>query len=162
MKDITSNDLNISSRNLPHWQIGGVWYFITFRASTVFSDKARDIAVASILHDHKIKFELSTAVVMPDHVHILFRPKLKGANVYFSLTEIMKPLKGACSRKINALSGSNGSVWQDEWFDRIVRDEKEWSEKHAYIGNNPVKAGLVERPEDYRWLVQGDGFVNQY
>lgn len=50
------------------------------------------------------------------------------------------------------MTGQRGSVWLDESYDRIIRDEVEWLEKLAYIVSNPVKAGLAERPEDYRWL----------
>ena len=45
-----------------------------------------------------------------------------------------------------------GSIWQDERFDRIVRDEAEFLEKWQYIMNNPLKKELVQSPEDYPWL----------
>jgi hypothetical protein len=43
-------------------------------------------------------------------------------------------------------------VWQDEIVDRIIRDEKEYRQKMNYILNNAPKIGLVENPEDYKWL----------
>ena len=156
---VTRNELSTSRRNLPHWQSGGSWYFVTFRTNgNILSELARDEVITSILHDNKIKYELSSAVVMPDHVHLLLMPKSKKEAEYFSLGEILKTLKGASARRINSLSGAKGSVWQDEWFDRIMRDEEEWREKHAYILNNAVKAELVARPEDYKWLFVGEGF----
>ena len=41
--------------------------------------------------------------------------------------------------------------WQRESYDHWVRDEKEWSRIAAYIENNPVKAGIVAKTEDYLW-----------
>ncbi len=143
--------------------MGGSWYFITFRTNGIrLSEKARDEVIVSILHDNKIKYELSAAVVMPDHVHLLLMPKNKEGPEYFPLGEILKPLKGASARRINALAGTKGGVWQDEWFDRIMRDEGEWREKYSYIMNNAVKAELVARSEEYKWLFAGESFSGLY
>ncbi|MCL4501691.1 MAG: hypothetical protein M1438_07515 [Deltaproteobacteria bacterium] len=45
-----------------------------------------------------------------------------------------------------------GNLWQDERFDRILRDYDEFLEKWNYIHNNPVKTGLCQAPEDYAFL----------
>ena len=140
---------------MPHWQIGGSWYFITFLTKTGFilSDRARDIVCESILNSHQKMYLLSIAVAMPDHVHMIIQPLMKDDESYFTLTEIMKSTKGVSARKINLSSGREGSIWHRESFDRIIRDDDEWFNKHDYISNNAVKAGLVEKPEEYKWLV---------
>jgi len=56
--------------------------------------------------------------------------------------------------QINRLRATKGSLWQDERYDRIIRDEAEFLEKWNYIRNNPMKAGLSEYPEDYPWLYE--------
>jgi len=43
-------------------------------------------------------------------------------------------------------------IWQDENYDHIIRNEKDYFEKLYYLIMNPLEAGLVERPEDYKWL----------
>jgi REP element-mobilizing transposase RayT len=43
-------------------------------------------------------------------------------------------------------------IYQDENYDHIIRNERDYNEKLNYLVMNPVEAGLVERPEDYRWL----------
>ena len=48
--------------------------------------------------------------------------------------------------------GRSGSLWQRESFDHILRRDEDLIEKAEYIANNPVRAGLVARPEEYRWL----------
>ncbi len=156
---VTRNELTTSRRNLPHWQLGGSWYFVTFRTNGIrLSEQARGEVITSILHDNKIRYELAAAVVMPDHVHLLLMPKNKGGAEYFSLGEILKPLKGASARRINALSNAKGGVWQEEWFDRLIRDDEEWREKYAYIMNNAVKVELAARPEEYKWLFTAEEF----
>jgi hypothetical protein len=47
-------------------------------------------------------------------------------------------------------------IWQDENFDRIIRDSEEYAQKMNYIIYNPVKAGFVAKPEDYKWLFLGE------
>ena len=51
----------------------------------------------------------------------------------------------------NRARGESGSYWQTETFDHWARDEAELFRIIDYIERNPVKAGLVERPEDWRW-----------
>jgi REP element-mobilizing transposase RayT len=89
---------------------------------------------------------------MPDHVHLLFKPA-DG----FSLSRIMKGVKGASSKRLNEQRGTRGSLWQDESWDRIIRDEAEFDEKLNYMLNNPVKAGLCEDAWEYAgWYYNPD------
>ena len=88
--------------------------------------------------------------VMPDHVHLLLQP-FPG----YLLSRIMKGMKGTLARKLNKLRGTNGSVWRDESFDRIVRDQAELEEKLRYMFLNPVKAGLTDDPDSYAgWFIK--------
>ena len=61
----------------------------------------------------------------------------------FDLAEIIHSIKSFSSQKINQLCGNSGPLWQDERYDRIVRDEEEFLEKWNYIRNNPLKDGLA-------------------
>jgi putative transposase len=70
------------------------------------------------------------------------------------LGEILHSIKRFSARKINQARGEQGSLWQDERYDRIVRDEAEFLGKWEYIRNNPLKAGLASYPEDYPWLYE--------
>ena len=70
----------------------------------------------------------------------------------YGLPSILKALKGASARSINQLSGSNGEVWQQESFDHVPRSQESFDEKLEYIRQNPVRRGLVKKPEDYPWL----------
>jgi putative transposase len=70
----------------------------------------------------------------------------------FDLSEIIHSVKSFSVHQINRLRSSRGSLWQDERYDRIVRDEAEFLEKWQYIINNPLRQELVLRWEDYPWL----------
>ena len=94
------------------------------------------------------------AMVLPDHVHLLAQPLPRSAGETFDLAEIIHSVKSFSSQKINLLAGNSGSLWQDERYDRIVRDEEEFLEKWNYIRNNPLKDGLASQPEEYLWLYE--------
>ena len=158
---ITPHHLHTSRGKLPHWQLGGSWYFVTFRAKELLSPVARDTVAECIVHSHQIKYDLAIASVMPDHVHILLRPREKTPQSFFALPEIMRAVKGVAARKINEMKKGTGEIWQKESFDRIMRDEDEWREKYEYIRNNAVKAGLAESPRDYPWLLEHDNFIKR-
>jgi len=67
------------------------------------------------------------------------------------------------ARRINQLLGRSKPVWLDESFDHVVRLSEASEAKFAYVCNNPVRAGLVSRTDDYPWLwrswIEGRGGV---
>jgi hypothetical protein len=58
---------------------------------------------------------------------------------------------------VNKLLATSGPVWQEESFDHILRSNESFQEKQDYIRQNPVRAGLVDKPQDYRWLWMPEG-----
>jgi REP element-mobilizing transposase RayT len=90
-------------------------------------------------------YDLHAFVVMANHVHILITPKVL-------VPRLMQRLKGSTARRANQVLGLTGKTfWQDESYDRWVRNREEFHRIHAYIELNPVRAGLVAAPEDYPW-----------
>jgi REP element-mobilizing transposase RayT len=77
---------------------------------------------------------LDAFVVMPDHVHgiiVIESPAM-------SLAEIVGSFKSASTRAINRVRGSPGSaVWQRSYYDRIIRNDREWWSIRRYIDDNP-------------------------
>lgn len=152
------SELFVSRRNLPHWELGGSTYFVTYRCAPGVSLDGEDktIVLDNWRHWHGEKYLLHAAVVMLDHVHVLITPlKAQASGLchqnWIPLAEILHTNKSFTAHQINKAKGYRGKVWQDERFDRIVRDEAEFLEKWNYIANNPVKAGLGE---GYSWLFQ--------
>ncbi|MGQ9648194.1 MAG: REP-associated tyrosine transposase, partial [Thermodesulfobacteriota bacterium] len=151
-------DLFITQRNLPHWQMGGSTYFITFgtREIELLAD-ARKAVLEACRHFDGKRYHLWSAVVMPDHVHLLLTPMEQKKGEWYSLSQILHSIKSFSAKQINKLLNREGNIWQDESFDRIVRDEKEFFEKWSYIRNNPVKRGLCETAEEYESLYEAEG-----
>jgi len=138
-------ELQKRHRNLPHWTLKGSTYFLTFRLlNGELSVDERRLVLEHIRSKHGRYYDLLAAVVMPDHAHVLLQPIGETA-----LDRILKGTKGVTARLINQRRGKRGSIWMDESFDRIIRDQSELDEKIAYIYNNPVKAGLATEGMQY-------------
>jgi len=89
---------------------------------------------------------------MTDHVHLLLNPVADQSDGDYALSKILQSIKGFSAREINKNRHTKGTIWLDESYDRIVRDNDEYLEKWQYIRNNPVKAGLCQTAEDYAFL----------
>lgn len=116
------------------------------------------------------RYDLIAWVVMPNHVHVLVR-------VYegVPLAKIVQSWKSYTGRRIRRLMeegraggqqtlaiteeacragarrSQSGRVWMREYWDRYIRDERHFAMAVDYIHQNPVKATLVGRPEDWPW-----------
>lgn len=96
---------------------------------------------------HTQRYELGPWVVMPNHVHVIVRRS--GTHL---LDAIVKGWKGFTGREANKLLGRTGEpFWAREYYDHLVRDDTERARLADYIHDNPVKAGLCARWEDWRW-----------
>jgi putative transposase len=154
-------ELLVRRRHLPHWQQGGRTYFVTFRSVRgPLPDEAKILVRKEILAGHGKRYDLAFGVVMPDHTHLIFRPREREHGLWWDLAVIMKSIKGASARRINQALGSQGPVWQNENFDRIVRDEDEYQEKWRYMYENPLRASLVDDPEEYAFFIQSSSHTD--
>ena len=63
-------------------------------------------------------------------------------NPEWPLEKLIRSWKGFTARRINALLDRSGSLWQRDYFDRLVRDEKHFANCIRYIRRNPAKANL--------------------
>jgi putative transposase len=138
-------NLEIRRRRLPHWTLDGSTYFVTFRVRSGFLLAAERLVVKDhIRAGHGRFYHLAAVVVMPHHVHAVPKPA-DG----FTLSRIMHGVKGVTARLVNQRRGTHGSVWQDESWDRIIRDTDELEEKLDYMYQNPIKAGICTQGEAY-------------
>jgi REP element-mobilizing transposase RayT len=109
-------------------------------------DRVAEIVQNNWLHFAGERYTLHAWVIMPNHTHILYTP-LPG----WDLSQIVHSWKSYTAHKINKLLGRSGKLWQDEAFDRYIRDARHFDNALAYVENNPVKAGLCAKPEDWPW-----------
>ncbi|HLF72644.1 MAG TPA: transposase [Dehalococcoidia bacterium] len=112
--------------------------FADERAATILQDALQFVR-------RERAFVLAYAI-MPDHFHALIAPRAP-----FTVSQVMQSLKGFASREVNRLNDTKGPIWQQSYYDRIIRDERQLADTIEYIHMNPVKDGLVARPEDYRF-----------
>ena len=82
-------------------------------------------------------------VVMPEHVHLLISEPERG-----TLASAVQAIKQSVARR---LLGDSPHFWQARYYDFNVWTKKKRIEKLKYIHRNPVKRGLVEKPEGWRW-----------
>jgi putative transposase len=141
-------------RRLPHLQRDDKRHFVNFWTFRrwILPDAARSVALQCCLHDNDIKYFLHVAVIMPDHVHLIFTPLADSEKRgIYSLAEIMGGIKGASAQLINRQLDRRGRVWQTESFDRVLRSSESLDAKVAYILDNPIRAGLASGSGDYAW-----------
>jgi REP element-mobilizing transposase RayT len=91
---------------------------------------------------------VNALTVMPNHVHVLMRNE-RGEN--HRLNEHLGVLKGYTAREANRVLNRQGAFWMDENFDHWCRSDGERAGYAEYIRQNPVKAHLVMRPQDWPW-----------
>jgi REP element-mobilizing transposase RayT len=106
----------------------------------------------ALLYFDSVRYRLLAWVVMPNHVHVLFQP-MEG----WTMARIVASWKSFTGRRLSSLlpesprSNAVHRVWHREYWDRFIRDERHFHTAREYIHNNPVKAGLVRRPEEWEW-----------
>lgn len=112
------------------------------------------IILDALAHYANKRYYLYDHTVMPDHVHLIVQPVASDGTVE-PLGEILGDVKSYTAHKINERLERTGSLWLDESYDRLIRNEKEYGKFARYIFENPVKANLVENGEDWPWWRPG-------
>lgn len=85
-------------------------------------------------------------VVMPDHVHFFISPLPSTETL---LNQVVGKWKEWTAKRILQVTGGSSPFWQPEFFDHLLRSEDSLAEKWTYVRENPVRAGLVTRAEDW-------------
>jgi len=107
-------------------------------------DICRNIILQMKQFDEEGYVETIAWVIMPDHIHWLFELKED-----YDLATVLKKFKGRSARKLNLLLGEKGTFWQHAYYDHALRTDEDIKQISRYIVANPLRAGLVERIEDY-------------
>lgn len=163
-------------RFLPHIDLIGYYQFVTFRTHDSIDnyikrvrnedisnqekeykiDKYIDLSTKGcylngdileylkdfFLNKDKSFYNLVAFCVMPNHVHILFKQNDE-------LKKIMKVLKGSTSFHINKILERKGTFWEENYYDKVIRDEDHFHTVYDYIKNNAVKANLKDAKDRF-------------
>ncbi len=114
----------------------------------------------TLLHFDENRYTLLAWCIMPNHVHVLICPKASLGTILQS----WKSYTGRWALAHNAELGlgiSGKAFWMREYWDRYIRDKKHYEAVVDYIHNNPVKAGLCDVPEQWRWSSKNSGERNE-
>jgi putative transposase len=98
-------------------------------------------------------FQLYEFVLMPDHIHLLLAPKPT-----LALERSMQFIKGGYSHRFMKETGSVMEIWERSFTNHRIRDASDYEMHRNYIRSNPIRARLVERPQDYRYSSAYPGF----
>jgi putative transposase len=153
---------------LRHYDHDGRARFVTFNTHKripVLTDASIDRIVAACILSvcRRRDVRLLAYVIMPEHVHLVAIPPVEAR-----LGTIVGEMKLSSAMRIHELLIAKQSsfldllhadrdgrkkfcLWQRRCYDRNCRTEEEVWEKVNYCHNNPVKRGLVSRPEDWQW-----------
>ena len=111
----------------------------------------RNERIARIVEDALLRFDadryrLHAWVVMPNHVHALIT--IAPAQ---NLSAILHSWKSFTATQANRVLGRRGKFWQEEYFDRFLRDAEHFAKAVDYIEMNPVKSGLCRAKGEWRF-----------
>ena len=127
-------------------------YFVTtcaFQRRSILASKE----VANILIDeclqarHRHGWVIGRYVIMPDHVHFFCRAETEAE----PLPRFVQAWKQWTSKRMVRELGLSAPIWQEEFFDHVLRSSESYSEKWNYVKDNPVRAGLVQNADEWRW-----------
>jgi putative transposase len=90
---------------------------------------------------------IGSYIVMPDHVHFF----CVDAESRIPLSKMIGSWKQWTAKEICPLLGINAPLWQKEFFDHLIRSGESYSEKWEYVRLNPVRAGLIENIEEWKF-----------
>ena len=109
-------------------------------------ERIAQVVEDALLHFDGERYQLLAWVVMPNHVHSLAEMR-EG----WPLADVVQSWKGFTAHEANRVLGRNGEFWQREYHDRYIRDGEHLEFARNYIEQNPVKARLCEKAEDWQW-----------
>jgi REP element-mobilizing transposase RayT len=110
------------------------------------NDRIAAIVQESLLHSDAMRYKLISWVIMPNHIHCLIKPISN-----WSLSETMKRFKSYTAHEANKALGKSGKFWQEDYFDRYIRNLEHFENTVTYIENNPVKARLCKKVSEWKY-----------
>ena len=134
----------------PRFSYAQAVHHITLRCNNrefLFSAPSFELYL-QVLQEARAKFSLSlyNFCLMTNHVHLLFQ-----VNKEDVLSKAMHWVSSTFVRKFNKATGRNGHLWEGRFRSTIIEQETSFFRCMAYVDLNPVRAGMVATPQEYRW-----------
>ena len=117
------------------------------------SDPEIAFIIKGTLHfyDNK-KYRLHSYRIMNNNIQAIIQPIPGNEGIIPRLQDIVRGIKTYTAKKINEKRGKSGSVWGKNFYDSLIRDDDHYYNVLNYILNNPVKAGIVDKWQDYKYV----------
>jgi len=128
-------------KTLKRYHIENASYFIT---CVTYKREPILIENADYLIECWKEFSPDAYVILPDHFHLIVKVS------YSTISNVMHSVKTRFSRYIRD-SVRSGRVWQNRFWDHMIRNDEDMKRHIDYIHYNPVKHGIVKRPADYEF-----------
>jgi putative transposase len=110
------------------------------RKTDVLSIHASQLVKAIHFYHNNLKWRCYAYVIMPDHLHLLVQ-----LHIDHSISALMKNWKSYTARKL-------GIKWQKDFFEHRLRSAESIKDKAYYMELNPIRAGLVQNLNDWKWF----------
>jgi REP element-mobilizing transposase RayT len=115
-------------------------------------DDIAEMVAGALTHFDDDRYRLLSWCIMPNHVHGVLQP-LDG----HELPEILHSWKSFTAHRINEMLGRGGIVWQDEYYDHLIRDDEDLCHCAEYAWKNPEHAGF----EGWKWRGRNDEAIEE-
>ena len=140
---------------LPRLTVAGYPHHLIQRGNnrqTIFAGQADYEVLLDLLHESARKHEvaLHAYVLMSNHFHLLATPPTLEA-----IPQMMQSVGRRYVRHFNQQQARTGTLWEGRYKSTLIQAERYLLACMAYIDLNPVRAGLVAEPVDYRWSSHG-------
>lgn len=129
-----------------------LWIRGNNRQPCFFTDKDRHVYLKALGEESRLRdCDVHGYVLMTNHIHLLATARAPGA-----ISRFMQTLNRRYCHYVNAEHGRTGTLWEGRFNSSLVVTEHYFFVLMPYIELNPVRAGMVARPEDYRWSSHGE------
>jgi REP element-mobilizing transposase RayT len=95
-----------------------------------------DVVTTALTHFDRDRYELLAWSVMPNHVHVVFEP-------HQQVDRIIHSWKSYTAKAANRILRRDGHFWQEDYWDRLIRNPRELERTIRYVVENPLRAGLI-------------------
>lgn len=131
---------------------GGTYFFtqVTEKRIPYLGSEENSYALFEVIKKVQISmpFELLAYCFLPDHIHLLIKLPDQDSDFSYRTREVKRLFTVFLRKKANDL---NLKIWQDRFWEHTIRDEKDMKIHFDYIHYNPVKHGLSDSFDGWKW-----------
>lgn len=141
---------------MPHWRADDVRYYATFRHRRELDEFERSALFLKLMRAQHRKLDFLILCVLPEKTEMCFTVNQGPGGAPYELSDVLEKAKRQAGAVITKKSGERWPPFSGESYDRIIRDEAEFTETWDKILSSSVDAELCEDPGDWETLFVPD------